>query len=347
MKRAASGRERLLFVSKQPGFPLEDPSTAGARVELLSPSGYASFDVPAGLGNPGWYRDGMKQLYKFRNGSAPDGLSAIRLLVLQNGKQIKISARSTGLMLGGLQSVGVRITTGSVRNCVLFNDSRSTIVKDVATEFAARDAVDTPALADCSTETLGGGACGNGVIEADETCDGAADAACSGQCQADCTCPPPTCGDQDVNQPSEECDGSDDAACPGNCQPSCVCLGVCGDGIVNQPSESCDGSADGCIEPAFFGCQPPGSHNECSCCSLGGFSCDMLGCCDPERTCIPGPQFSGTCCFGSPGHACQGDGDCCYGMVCGGSGCCGPAAFPCASGAACCSGSCTGNVCDP
>ena len=66
--------------------------------------------------------------------------------------------------------------------------------------------------------------CGNDIVETGEVCDGTSDAACPGQCQADCTCPPPpSCGDNVVNQPSEVCDGTDDAACPGQCQADCTC----------------------------------------------------------------------------------------------------------------------------
>ena len=36
-------------------------------------------------------------------------------------------------------------------------------------------------------------------------------------------CTPPVCGDYIVNQPGEECDGTDDAACPGQCQADCTC----------------------------------------------------------------------------------------------------------------------------
>ncbi|MCH8243840.1 MAG: hypothetical protein IH897_14690, partial [Planctomycetes bacterium] len=36
-------------------------------------------------------------------------------------------------------------------------------------------------------------------------------------------CTPPICGDNIVNLPGEECDGTDDAACPGQCQADCTC----------------------------------------------------------------------------------------------------------------------------
>jgi hypothetical protein len=348
LKRSSSGKEGLLLVSKQPGFPIDDPSLGGATVELFGGNGgHASFVVPPGIGNPGWKVNGLVQLYLYRDGKAP---TVVRL-ALQNGKQIKLIGKSLGLTLGGLGSVGVRITTGQYRNCVLFNASRSTISKDLPTDFSARDAIASPPLASCDASALGSPAvCGNGVLEADEACDGAADAACPGLCAGNCTCLPPACGDQHVNQASEQCDGSADAACPGQCQPNCQCLGVCGDGIVNQPSEECDGTY--CVEPALAGCRPAGAAQECSCCSYGLF-CGDLGCCDPERTCIVGPHFSGTCCYQAFGHACQGDSDCCAPLSCTGGQCClngvccEPQGFPCSSGAECCSGTCSGGTCAP
>ena len=93
--------------------------------------------------------------------------------------------------------------------------------------------------------------CGNGTVDAGESCDGASDANCPGECGIDCHCPAAaTCGDGTVNQPSEQCDGGDDAACPGLCQANCTCAAFCGDGTVNQPSEQCDDgnntNGDGC-----------------------------------------------------------------------------------------------------
>lgn len=321
LTQAPSGKESLILVSKQPGFPVDDPSVGGATIELFAGNGgYASFAVPSGLGNPGWKVNGLVQLYRYRNAKAPLGPTPVKLLALQNGKQIKLVAKRLGLGLGGLGSVGVRITTGQYRNCVLFDAQRATILKDLATDFSARDAAASPPLASCDAAALGSPAvCGNGVREGDEACDGAADAACPGLCTASCACAPPTCGDQRVNQASEQCDGSDDAACPGQCQPGCVCLGVCGDGIVNQPSEQCDGGAS-CGDPALVGCRPVGDPQECSCCSYGLF-CGDFGCCDPDKTCVVGPHFSGTCCYNALGHTCQSDADCCAPLACTGGLC--------------------------
>jgi len=73
-------------------------------------------------------------------------------------------------------------------------------------------------------------ACGNAILENGEACDGAADAACPGACQVDCTCPSPVCGNNDL-EAGEQCDGTADAACPGACLPpghaaECTCAGV-------------------------------------------------------------------------------------------------------------------------
>lgn len=91
----------------------------------------------------------------------------------------------------------------------------------------------------------GPGTCGDGIVnKVAEECDGADDAACPGECQANCLCPPDAiCGDNIVNQAGEDCDGTDDSACPGECGPKCTCPPppVCGDNVVNQASEQCDG----------------------------------------------------------------------------------------------------------
>src|SRR5262245_45398609 len=84
---------------------------------------------------------------------------------------------------------------------------------------------------DAACPCTGGGpapTCGdNQVNQPSEQCDGTADAACPGRCQANCTCAPvppaPRCGDNIVNQPSEQCDGTSSAACPGLCQANCTC----------------------------------------------------------------------------------------------------------------------------
>ena len=144
-------------------------------------------------------------------------------------------------------------------------------------------------LPDC---TCANKVCGDGVVnQPSETCDGGDDAACPGACQGDCTCGV-FCGDGAINQGSEECDGGDDAACPGACQPTCLCP-VCGDDVVNQPSEACDGSDDAAC--------PGACQGDCTCgpfcgddvINQPGEECDGSatgacgGTCDVDCTCAP------------------------------------------------------------
>ncbi len=116
----------------------------------------------------------------------------------------------------------------------------------------------------CTPAVKGTEFCGDGTRNGSEECDGGDDATCPGQCQPDCTCPPPTCGDGVVNPASEDCDPPDDSVCPGLCQPDCTCPpATCGDGVVNQPSEDCDPPDDstcpGQCRP-FCTCPLPGAH---------------------------------------------------------------------------------------
>src|SRR5262249_45799832 len=76
----------------------------------------------------------------------------------------------------------------------------------------------------------------------DEECDSAADGACPGLCQPDCTCAPPTCGDNLVNLSFEQCDGRDDGSCPGRCRPDCTCAPLPPTGVVEADAYVSSGS---------------------------------------------------------------------------------------------------------
>lgn len=124
--------------------------------------------------------------------------------------------------------------------------------------------------------------CGDGTIDAGESCDTLANlGSCAEGCSHSCTCT--TCGDSVTQGPAEscepsdgpdacgvgvpcgslgnpdqcdcpfcgddfvngtdQCDGTDDSACPGACLSDCVCA-VCGDNTAEGP-EQCDGTDDG------------------------------------------------------------------------------------------------------
>jgi hypothetical protein len=164
IKRAPSGKERLLFVSKDASFAFpqiggaDDPSIAGGLIELFSPSeGTTSLSLPPGVGKPGWtVKDGLLRSYKFVNKSAPDGVSPVRVGVFKKGKGLKIVSKASGLAMSGPQgAVGIRITLGSLRSCALFDPS--TVRRDVPNSFVAKGAL-SAALPDCSDESLTGGA---------------------------------------------------------------------------------------------------------------------------------------------------------------------------------------------
>jgi hypothetical protein len=177
---------------------------------------------------------------------------------------------------------------------------------------------------------FGPASCGNGTLDANETCDTGHDGACPGQCQPDCRCPDvATCGDGQINQPSEQCDGIDANACPGQCLPNCTCGGAtCGDGTRQGPEE-CDGADDGACPGACQGdctCGPfCGDGNvdggeECD--GAGSVACPAAAC---QGNCTCGPYCGnnqidpGEDCDGSGTGACAGscNSDCTCAPVCG------------------------------
>src|SRR5262249_46403349 len=85
----------------------------------------------------------------YHNAAAPLGPTSLKVVVLRAGRGIKIKGRGVGLALATSEgTVGVRLTTGTVRNCALFTPP--TVRKDVPGYFAASGP--TPSsLVDCAT----------------------------------------------------------------------------------------------------------------------------------------------------------------------------------------------------
>jgi hypothetical protein len=162
MKIAGSGKEKLVFVSKDPAFlfpPLggnDDPangSPGGAVIDVLTrDGGDFTFTVPAGESPaPGWkVKDGATaDLYKYVNKDAPGGPVALKIVLLKEGKVLKVVGKETGVaMTGTLGDVVVRITTGTLRNCARFD--AATIRKDEPGKFIAKGAV-ASSLTDCAS----------------------------------------------------------------------------------------------------------------------------------------------------------------------------------------------------
>ncbi|MEN9581886.1 MAG: hypothetical protein RJA70_4895 [Pseudomonadota bacterium] len=160
-----------------------------------------------------------------------------------------------------------------------------------------------------------GFACGNGVVEAPETCDDGNTVALDG-CNA--TCKLEICGDGIKNNgTAEECeDGNtnDDDLCGNDCKfpvcgdgqvegtetcdaavPTCVncatvTLATCGDGIVNQASEQCD--TGGASATCTATCQIPSLNPLCPSCLdtniPGGLNqaCSANANCAAVRDCV-------------------------------------------------------------
>lgn len=153
--------------------------------------------------------------------------------------------------------------------------------------------------ADEDTETNGeeesgpGSACGNGVLEPGEVCDGddfdgqtcqdlgfvGGELGCSDQCTIDATgCSNEICGNNMI-EGNEECDGTDLGGL------NCTDLG---------------------FGPGLPLCTDACTFDTSTCTTLGeGDPCNMFNPCENDLNCV-----SGTCYDGSPGDPCDNDGDC-------------------------------------
>ncbi|HEY2389489.1 MAG TPA: hypothetical protein VGK30_21245 [Candidatus Binatia bacterium] len=297
LKRSAT-KAKLAFVTHDPGFlfptvgGLDDPATGspgGLTIELFSAAeGSTALIADPGAGNPGWtVKATGTPTFKFKNPLSALGTFKLKAVVLKQGKVLKITAKDVGsFALGGPQgAVGVRITTGTLRNCVRFDGA--TIRKDVAGSFVAHNAVGAT-LADCSDTSLEGMVpdCGSSAFPAcDSPCPG--DGVCTGGlgvCK--CVSPSSPCGDTDP-----------------------VCNGTCGAG------EECAAVGPGPYRTCV--CIPTGST---PCGDPGAPVCG--GACPSGRVCRPAyalPVLGGAlgCGCELPGECGQGGADCPSGFACG------------------------------
>jgi hypothetical protein len=309
-------KQKLVFASKDPSTPFppigsaDDPSVAGVTIDVITPGATGALAVPSGIGNPGWVvKDADVDSYTYRNGTS------VRSLGLRQGRTLKLTTRSVPIpMTAPLGSVGIRFTMGGTRVCALFDGA--SVVADAAGSFTARA---SSAPADCSTATLGHPAvCGDGVVEQNEECEATSDAACPGQCAADCTCPA-VCGDGQ-RESAEECDGTDfppfgtgPAACANlgdavpACQSDCTCCAtqLCAAGTFQAtccPGFACP-PADGPNARAY--CRPScQTADDCD----AGQACFLGFCATPYCTensqCSGGALtcYEGFCCYFGPGR---------------------------------------------
>jgi cysteine-rich repeat protein len=98
-------------------------------------------------------------------------------------------------------------------------------------------------LADCGVSCSDAGVCGDGVVQAPETCDDGVNEGSYGGCTPDCQ-KAPFCGDGAKNG-NEQCDYGSENAPPsnapyGSCLINCQLGPHCGDSLVQKPPEECD-----------------------------------------------------------------------------------------------------------
>jgi len=135
--------ENLGVHTPTPGGP-DDPTVVGGSVVIFNPTSCesATFNLPAS----NWriaHAEG-ELAFKFVNRNAPAAPSEVQIAEIGIDR-LKISARASGITLNepSQGSIGLMLTTGSLRYCTLFG---GTIRKDQQGMFAARLA---PAPASC------------------------------------------------------------------------------------------------------------------------------------------------------------------------------------------------------
>jgi hypothetical protein len=314
LKRSPKGKT-LQVVFKRPSFfpavgSADDPAVGtpgGMLIEVFSASeGYAAVDAARGAGTPGWtsYPTKNPPRYKFNDSDAPDAFSAVKKITFVESKVLKTVAKDVALPLAVAQgSVGVRITVGGIRTCAFFDGA--SVRRDVPGSFTAK-IVEGTGLTDCSDASLGGGTCGNDVVEGREECDNSTCAVGFGcgasGTHAACECCDIPCGNT-YCCPGDQCEqqpcGSD-VPC-GRCIPTfCATVSECQSGQACQNGRCCSNpAASGFPEPAAV--------------------CDFLGqytlpCCAPA-VCEGTPGDLRTCCYPA-GQACTTSGECCRGLSC-------------------------------
>jgi hypothetical protein len=288
LKRTASGKEKLIFVSRSifttvpaPGSP-DDPAAGtpgGAVVELFSGNeGAVALLVPSGAGQPGWAV--AVGWARYRNPDAPAGPTPVKLISMQHQRRLKIVAGAVGLPLAGPQGrIGIRVTTGTLRHCALFEGVSVRV--DQAGQFLAGQTL-TPSLGflpDCSDATLTGALalCTDGTFPA---------TGCGGSCPAGsmcgthdlvaCVCisEAQPCGDTSPVCNGQCPEGQECFATGGFPLPSCSCLPA---GSTACSQLQCGGTCPAGEECNYFEISTPGASG-CECgplgpCGLGGDDC--------------------------------------------------------------------------
>ena len=245
LNSSATGMQ-LVFVSDDPAVPFpviggsDDPASGtpgGITVEIFTRPGDTDLaSAPAGLGIPGW--SVSRHAYRYRNAAGP-GVSRLRKVALVEGKGVRVRALSAIGLGEPLGAVAIRVTTGSLRSCAVFDDA--SVRRNVVGHFVARDA-NAPAIADCDDGTL---------LTALVACADSESPTCGGPCPGGGVCAPDVVGGScRCVFPTQPC---------GETAP--VCGGECAAGEQCYPIDD------------FL----PGSINACACAPIGEPPCGTTG----------------------------------------------------------------------
>ncbi|HEX6130798.1 MAG TPA: hypothetical protein VF044_03655, partial [Actinomycetota bacterium] len=137
--RKESKPDRVSLLSKDPtvgfGLTLEDPTTNGGRVRIVSLAG--AFDVTREMPPAGWTL--TRRGYKYRDASGTR-------LVIRTGKRLRMVVRGGDFALGGPAPTPIVVTlrVGAQRLCLEFPEAR---VKSNGRRLIAENA-SPPAICD-------------------------------------------------------------------------------------------------------------------------------------------------------------------------------------------------------
>ncbi len=340
--KSKNGKQKLVLVIKDAGvgFPealsVDDPRAVSMDLELFSGSGdHGTLSMP----DSGW--DLRKDSWLFQNRQAPAGISPVRAVRLTKGKRLKIVSRGAGLLpTGSIQWAALRLVSGNVRTCVVFDES--TVRHDDVFRFSARRA-DSSNLPDCSDDSLGVRCTFNAVTwDCVGTCSGSAVCALTDPLGQVCSCV----------DPADSCGGTA-PVCNGTCSagetctsfgsaitPSCGCIPD-GATVCGGTPGVCGGTCPlGKVCATVFDLPSLGGDSFCTCGAPG--DCGTTGVeCAPGFGCALIPPGTTLCapvgCPGSWSYPTCG-GDCGVGATCtpvdviGFKTCvCSPAAIGCAA----------------